>query len=166
MGRLKPAHLSDQGAEFVAGFEGFVGHLYDVFDVAHIGYGHKLHDGPFTAQDVYDWGGPPAGHITQAFALSLLREDALTAERAIRREAPKARLGQHQFDALVSFVYNLGETAFAESRIPDLLDLGSRSYHAATELMLEFDHVDGEVVPGLLKRRKAEVHLFRTGHYS
>lgn len=70
---------------------------------------------------------------------------------------PKS-LKQHQFDALVSFVYNIGIGAFKKST---MLSLIKRDKMA--EAALEFDKwtkAAGKELPGLVKRRKAEKTLF------
>lgn len=70
---------------------------------------------------------------------------------------PKS-LKQHQFDALISFIYNVGIGAFKKST---MLVLIKRDKMA--EAALEFDKwtkSGGKVLPGLVKRRKAEKTLF------
>lgn len=68
------------------------------------------------------------------------------------------KLKQHQFDALVSFVYNIGIGAFKKST---MLSLIKRDKMA--EAALEFDKwtkAAGKTLPGLIRRRKAEKTLF------
>lgn len=68
------------------------------------------------------------------------------------------RLLQHQFDALVSLVYNIGIGAFKKSTLLKLI-----KQRKMAEAALEFDKwtkAGGKELPGLVKRRKAEKTLF------
>ncbi|MBP01467.1 MAG: hypothetical protein CMM25_01460 [Rhodospirillaceae bacterium] len=60
-----------------------------------------------------------------------------------------------QISALTSFTYNLGA-----SNLEKLLDGGSRGDEEISNMILEYNKADGEVLPGLVKRRKAEAALF------
>lgn len=67
-------------------------------------------------------------------------------------------LRQHQFDALVSFIYNVGIGAFKKSTMLSLIKAGKMAQAA-----LEFDKwtkAGGRPLEGLVKRRKAEKTLF------
>ncbi len=68
-------------------------------------------------------------------------------------------LRQHQLDALVSFCYNVGQNAFRGSTL--LKAINQRDAVATAEQWLRWDHVGGKVVPGLLRRREAELTLFQ-----
>ena len=70
-------------------------------------------------------------------------------------------LSQHQFDALVSFVYNLGAGAFAQSTLLRLLN--ARQISQAADEFLKWDNVDGKPNAGLLRRRTLERALFLDG---
>ena len=74
------------------------------------------------------------------------------------------QLTQHQFDALVSFVYNCGTGAFLSSTMLRLINY--QSYADAADQFLEWVHgeVDGKkvVLPGLVSRRGAERAMFLT----
>lgn len=67
-------------------------------------------------------------------------------------------LNQNQFDALVSFTFNLGVGSEAHSTL--LKDINSEEFAAAADQFLEWDHIDGVVSPGLTRRRHAERDLF------
>ena len=70
----------------------------------------------------------------------------------------KVPLKQHQFDALVSFAYNVGVGNFRTSTL--LRKLNAGDYQGAA---LEFDRwnrSNGKVLPGLVRRRAAEALLF------
>lgn len=70
----------------------------------------------------------------------------------------KVPLTQGQFDALVSFVFNLGSRRLAESTLLILLNKGD--YRAAADQFGLWVHSGSEVLAGLVKRRAAEAALF------
>lgn len=110
-----------------------------------IGFGH-------TGEDVH-----PGLLITQAQADALLIQDMQVAVNAVNRLVTVS-LNQNQFDALVDFTFNLGEGTLARSTLLRVLNAGN--YDDAADDLLVWDHVDGQVVAGLLRRRRAEQDLF------
>lgn len=70
----------------------------------------------------------------------------------------KVPLTQGQFDALTSFVFNLGARRLAESTL--LILLNKRDYHGAAAQFARWVHSDGKVLDGLVRRRAAEAKLF------
>jgi lysozyme len=94
---------------------------------------------------------------TQAQADAWFQTDALWAGQAILRTVDVA-LTQNQFDALVSFTFNVGVGAEAASTLLKVLNAGN--YQAAADQFLRWDHVNGVVDPGLTRRRQAEQALF------
>jgi len=86
-------------------------------------------------------------------------EDLATAEGGVDH-AIHVPLNQNQFDALVSFDYNAGSGALASSTLAKLVNAGAMA-QAALQFTL-WDHADGKVSPGLLRRRQAEQALFMT----
>jgi len=148
--------LSALGLALIAEFEGFVATPYnDVAGHATIGFGHLLHHGPVTALDRSRW-----GTLTRARALAILDADADIAETGVRRLV-KVTVSQGEFDALVSFAFNVGLGALAESTLLRRLNAGKR-----TAAMLEFarwTRAGGRVVGGLVRRRLAEAYLFASG---
>lgn len=70
-------------------------------------------------------------------------------------------LSQHQFDALVSFAYNAGVGAFAQSTLLRLLN--GRQISQAADEFLKWDNVAGKPNAGLLRRRTLERALFLDG---
>ncbi len=69
-------------------------------------------------------------------------------------------LTQNQFDALVSFAYNIGEGAFRDSTA--LRKINAGDYAGGAEAMKLFNKSGGEVLQGLVNRRNDEVRLFNT----
>jgi lysozyme len=97
--------------------------------------------------------------ITVEEAERLLKEDLKAFEAAVTRHTT-VELNQNQFDALVSFVYNVGEGNFRSSTLLKLLNSGN--YEGASEQLLRWTRANGQVLPGLVRRREAEKRLFDT----
>jgi len=72
-------------------------------------------------------------------------------------------LNQHQFDALVSFVFNVGAGAFQQSTLLQRLNAGR--YDAVPGQLRLWNKGGGKVLPGLVTRREAEARLFTSGQY-
>ncbi|MBV8656636.1 MAG: lysozyme [Burkholderiales bacterium] len=122
--------------------------------IATIGIGHTGPD--VTLADV------KAGKtITLIQADALLAQDLAATEAAVTK-AVKVPLTQGQFDALVSFTYNLGAGALQRSSV--LASLNIKDFANAARNFLEYDkaRVKGvkQVLPGLAARRAAEKALF------
>lgn len=73
----------------------------------------------------------------------------------------KVKVSQSMFDALVSFVYNLGAGKFTSSTLLKLINAAKFEEAASQFARWKFDN--GQVQPGLVKRRAAEEKLFREG---
>jgi lysozyme len=150
----KPAHrlsLSDKGLTMIANSEGYRARAYeDAAGHATIGFGHLLHHGGLTSADMaMEW--------DRARALNVLRNDAAEAQSAVR-QLVKVPLTQNEFDALTSFVFNVGRGAFADSTLLRLLNEGKRGQ--AANQFLRWDKAGGKTLLGLSRRRRAERSLF------
>lgn len=86
-----------------------------------------------------------------------LREDTTYAGIAVQRHVLQ-KLSQGQYDALVSFVFNVGPGAFKKSTLLKKLNAGE--CHAAAREFLRWNKAKGKVYPGLTKRRAAEKEMF------
>lgn len=144
--------VSDKGVAMIARFEGGMspdGLFHPYQDVGHvwtIGYGHTKG----VAAN--------ATPLSRTMALRLLHQDLddVYGPAVNRLNLP---LNQNQFDATVSFVFNLG---------PDVLDrdrsfgslLRQRRWQRAADSMLLYDHVGTKREPGLTLRRRVERSLF------
>ena len=89
-----------------------------------------------------------------------LTEDLAEAEADVA-QVVKMALAQPQFDALVSFTFNLGGRALAESTLLILLNKGNAK--AAAEQFDRWVYSKGEKLAGLVRRRAAEKALFLDG---
>lgn len=82
-------------------------------------------------------------------------------EQSVRATLGKAPVTQPQFDALVSFAYNLGGKALAGSTLMRLHKAGD--YPGAAKQFLRWNKAAGKVMRGLTRRRTAEAELYRSG---
>lgn len=141
--------LSPKGAELIAEFEGFRSAPYrDAVGVWTIGFGSTKGVGPNT---------PP---ISRAQALArMMREIDETYGAAVN--ALRLPLNQNQFDALVSFVYNVGPGGVASSTTVGKR-LRARDWRGAADALLAWDKAGGRRLAGLTRRRQAERELFLT----
>ena len=98
--------------------------------------------------------------ITRHQAHQFFVKDLEKFERAILRNV-EVQLSQNQFDALVSFVYNLGEGNLKRSTL--LKKLNARDYHGAKEEFKKWVYQGSNKLPGLVKRRASEAELFGQG---
>lgn len=137
--------ISQRGIDLVKKFEGFSATAYKCpAGVWTIGYGST--DGVKQGDT-----------IAKADAEKRLISELGYFERVIEKHV-KAQLTQCQFDALVSFVYNVGEKAFVRSTM--LKKLNSGDYISATSQFKRWDKAGGKVLQGLVRRRRAEADLF------
>ncbi|MNF24057.1 Lysozyme RrrD [compost metagenome] len=113
-----------------------------------IGYGH-------TGADVRE-----GLTIPLSEAERLLTRDLRVAENHVNG-AVKVKLTQNQFDALVSFVYNVGGEAFRSSTMLKKLNAGD--YLGAADQFPRWNKDNGKVVDGLTNRRREERELFLRG---
>jgi lysozyme len=95
--------------------------------------------------------------ITREQAEKFLIRDVTDAERAVR-EHVSIPLCSFQFDALVSFVYNLGEGNFQKSTLLRMLNAGN--LETASKEFHKWIYANGKIMPGLIRRRSAEADLF------
>jgi lysozyme len=91
---------------------------------------------------------------------ALLQSDLRAAEAAVRRLV-KVPLTQETFDALVSFTFNVGEGNFAKSNL--LRKLNAGDYEGACRELSRWIYARGQILPGLITRRKDEKHLCLSG---
>lgn len=141
---------SDKGISLIKQFEGCKLTAYqDSVGVWTIGYG---------------WTQPVDGKpiragmtIKQQTAERLLKTGLVSYESDVSRLV-KVGLTQGQFDALVSFAYNVGARALSTSTLLKKLNAGD--IKGAADEFLRWNKSGGKVMPGLTNRRKAERALF------
>ena len=112
-----------------------------------IGYGHV--ENPI----------PPGGTrtITAEDAEQILREDLQRFEHDVNNMLT-VEVTQNQFDALVSFAFNLGPANLKSSTL--LRKVNSGDFNGAAAEFPKWNHAGGQVLAGLTARRNAEKNLF------
>lgn len=98
--------------------------------------------------------------ITEDQAEQYLREDISWCEDVINDKVT-IPLEQHEFDALVAFVFNIGSGAFSKSTLLKKLNSGDKG--GTSKEFKRWNKVNKKAVAGLTRRRKSEAHLFSTG---
>ena len=147
--------ISDpQGIQFIKDAEGFEDQLYDhdgsTTGTTTIGYGHKVHSGPIDGSASEK---PWLGGITEPEADKLLRSADLPGYVANVKTSVKVPLKQFQFDALVDYSFNRGNSGFRKDSF--LVSLNNGDYQTAAM----------RIESSGRQRRRAEAYLFRTGVY-
>ena len=138
---------SQNGIERIKSFESFQAKAYTCpAGKLTIGYGHVI----LPDEDL--------GHVTvtERGAEDLLKEDLEGAEQAVNRA--NLKIDQDQFDALVSFVFNVGVGAFQGSTLLKRIRVGDMQ--GAADEFLKWNHGGGKVLAGLTRRREVERQLF------
>ena len=145
---------SEKGIELIISFEGFSKKAYKCVNTEKyysIGFGHY-------GKDV-----EPNSTITKKDALELLKKDLLSFEKKVYKYNEVYNFSQNEFDALVSFCYNVGN-------IDKLTINGRRTKKEIADAMLRYTHSGGKDLQGLVRRRTMERDLFlscdNTRYYS
>lgn len=137
---------SHDGREFIKAREGVRLSAYlDSAGIPTVGVGHTgrgVHLGMKITQDQVD---------------ELLTHDLESAERCVNRHVT-VPLSQQQFDALVSFTFNLGCGALMHSTL--LRKLNAGDYNGAAEEFHKWCHAGGRELAGLVTRRNLEKEMF------
>ena len=141
-------HVTEAGLDLIKRFEGFSPKIY-ICPAGYptIGYGHVVlaHE-----QDQFATG------ITQAEATALLRKDVRIAERAVLRLIT-VPLTDGQFDALISFTFNLGAGRLQTSTLRRRVNQGD--WQQAVRELRRWIYGGGRPLPGLITRRNHEAAL-------
>ena len=96
--------------------------------------------------------------ITQAEAERLLRGDLNRFEDAVNRII-KVQLTQHEFDAIVSFAFNVGAGALEHSTFARRMNAGESKPLCFQQEFIKWVNGSNGPLPGLVRRREAEVEL-------
>lgn len=139
-------NISQKGIDLIKKFEGCRLAAYKCpAGVWTIGYGH-------TGADVRS-----GKIITQEEAEKLLRTDLKLHCNNVS-QLVRVPLTQNQFDALVSFEYNVGYAALKNSTLLKLLN--ANKYKEAAEQFGRWKYAGGKILMGLVRRREEEKQLF------
>ena len=143
--------ISKEGLDLICRFEGFSPVIY-ICPAGYptIGYGHLITEA--NKERFLDG-------VDENEALDLLRSDVGKAERAVLRLIA-VPLTQGQFDALVSFTFNLGSGALQRSTLRRKVN--REEHHDVPAELMKWVWAGGRKLKGLVKRRKAESLLYST----
>ena len=137
--------ISQKGIDLIKKFEGCKLYAYrDSVGVATIGYGHTK-------------GVKMGMGITQQQAETFLKEDIVPIERILNGMGKNYT--QNQFDALVSWIFNLGQGNFKSSTMYKYI-VAKRSDIEITDQMVKWHNAGGKPLLGLKKRRAEEANMF------
>jgi GH24 family phage-related lysozyme (muramidase)/murein DD-endopeptidase MepM/ murein hydrolase activator NlpD len=156
--RVAPKTLktSEKGIQFIKDWEDFKSNHYnDSEGYCTIGYGHLIEKNKcenITIPIEF------ANGITEAKATELFKSRLVDFEKTIHNQV-KVNLYQYEFDALVSLIFNIGSF----SPCPKLKsNLDSANYEATVN---EFSDITNNGTSGLVKRRNAEINIFKNNVY-
>lgn len=140
--------LSSAGRAKLENFEGFSATPYSDHKGNSIGYGHLIKLGESLTS------------VTRQQAAEILSKDVAWAENAVNSTIT-VPLSQGQFDALVSFCFNVGEGAFKRSTLAKRIN--ARDSGAASEFK-RWIYASGEVNSALVARREQEQSAFENAY--
>lgn len=142
-------HITTDGIDLIKRFEGFSSKTYlDAAGLPTIGYGHLLRPGE---AEMFHNG------ISEEAGVALLIKDVLVAERAVLRLI-RVPLTNGQFDALVSFTFNLGSGALQQSTLRRKVNREEHSDVPAE--FMRWVWAGGRKLKGLVRRREAEKNMY------
>lgn len=144
--------IATPGITLIKKWEGFKAQSYLCpAGIPTIGYGCTYYPNgkPVTLAD-------PA--LTEPKATALLQAILHHYESGVNRYVQKP-IHQNQFDALVSFAYNLGLEALRSSTLLKKVNLNPNDPSIKTEF-LKWVHSNGKILPGLIARRREEAALY------
>jgi lysozyme len=151
---MKILHIDGKGIDLITSFEGFRAKPYICpAGVPTIGYGTTRYPNgvKVSMSDM---------EITKDKAIEYLRFDVYRFELAVDAMCVDS-INQNQFNALVSFTYNLGEGALKSSTLLKKLNVNPNDLTIKDEFQ-KWCFADGKKMEGLLRRRIAEAELYFT----
>ena len=152
--------VSDQGKRKIREWEGSRARAYrDAGGKLTIGVGHLLTKSELASGKLWIQGQavPYAAGLSDKQILDLLGQDLAGAEQAIK-DGVDVELSQNQFDALVSFCFNVGRMAFKNSTLLRLLN--QEKYDEVPAQLRRWVRCNGKVIQGLVSRREQEIELW------
>ena len=152
--------MSPHALELLEQWEGFKLTVYkDSAGLPTIGVGHLLTKDELSSGKIVIKGAPVkyGDGLTDQQVTDLLSQDVGPAQNAVSGGV-KVALSQNQFDALVSFTFNVGNGAFAGSTLLKVLNQGQ--YAQVPDQLRRWTRAGGKVVQGLVNRRENEIKLW------
>ncbi|KAF9050192.1 lysozyme [Panaeolus papilionaceus] len=151
-----PSKVNSATIAMLKGFEGFVGKPYlDPVGLETVGYGHLCRHPGCTEV-------PFSFPMTEAQATTLLQSDLAGTESCISNDINDTiQLNENQYGALVSWAFNVGCGNSKSSAMISRLNAGEDPNTVASDELPKWRKGGGQVLPGLVNRRKAEVEFFK-----
>jgi lysozyme len=144
--------VSKRGIELIKHFEGVRSRPYRcAANLYTVGVGHLIGDGKHLPDS---WNRT----FTEAEIDGLLKSDLRRFELGVHKMLPNVPLRQHEFDAIISFCFNLGLGCFQRSTLRQALLRGDKK--AAMESLVKYCRAGGKILRGLQIRRLDEKALF------
>jgi len=138
--------ISEDGLELIKKFEGCETTAYqDSVGVWTIGFGHTK--------------GVEEGQTCSVEDAESMLADEMDEYEGYINNMVKVDLQQHEFDALVAWVYNLGPTNLGESTMLKVLNGGQ--FDRVPDEMNRWTRAGGKILEGLVRRRQAESLMFQ-----
>lgn len=159
---MRKMQVGQAGKQLFKEWEGLRTHVYlDSGGEPTIGIGHLLTRDERASGKIWINGQPVryANGLTEQQCWDLLEQDLDIAEAAVN-DRVIVPLTQNQFDALVSFAFNVGAEAFRKSTLVRALNQGQ--YDQVPTQLRRWVRDNGVVVPGLVNRREKEIDLWNT----
>lgn len=136
----------------IAGFEGYSGRAYDDgVGVQTVGFGSTRREDGRTVK--------PGDTVTPERAVVMLAADADRIAKELAACIGPVPLYKHEWDALVSWAYNVGAANACRSTLVRKLKAQPPDYAGACRELLRWTKAGGRELPGLVKRREAEYRL-------
>lgn len=153
---IESLKISNHGIDFIKGWEKLGLSRYDDSEgFCTVGWGHLI-----ARKSCSSFGedGPYKDGLTREAADALFVRDVGRTESIVKSRV-LVPMYQHEYDALVSLIFNLG----GFDKCPKLLsNLNTKNYSGCCD---EFSDITNHGVSGLVKRRKAEMDIFRHKKY-
>lgn len=154
--------MSENGTKLLMEWEGFEKEVYlDAAGLPTIGVGHLLTQDERSSGKILINGEPIRYNdgLTERQVEDLLSQDLKRFEDGVN-DACTVDLNQNQFDALVSFSFNVGVNAFKNSTLLKLLNQGK--YDQVPDQLRRWVYSGGRKIRGLINRREKEIELWNS----
>jgi lysozyme len=158
--------MSEQGVHLLTQWEGFKTKIYkDSAGLPTIGVGHLLTRDELTSGKIYiksicglvELPIRYASGLTNEQVEALLKQDLAKFEKAVN-DLVTVELTQYQFDALVSFAFNVGIGSFKNSTL--LKRVNAKMFSEVPTQFLRWTYAGGKQIKGLINRRNNEIALW------
>lgn len=154
--------ISRNGLTLLTEWEGGIKNkvYYDAAGLPTIGVGHLLTKSELASGKIDILGFKFHDYLSDDQCMKIFHNDLFDAEDTVD-SLVTVHLEQYQFDAMVSFVFNVGRSAFFNSTLLKILNI--RQYDKVPEQLRRWNRAGDRVVQGLINRREKEIKLWENG---